>query len=87
MSVAAAGPSSDFLLAKSGDIVVVEEGSPAIDARKSDWWVARVIHVVGSARDPCVSSLLQVACVDTGMIRTINADLVKGLLVAKGLML
>ena len=70
----------DFLLARSGDIVVVEEDSLVVGGQKADWWVGYVIHVAGSARDPCVNSLFQVACVDTGVVRTVNADLVRGIL-------
>ena len=85
MSVVSAGVAPDFLLVKPGDIVVVEEDSPVVGAGKADWWVAHVIHVVGAARDARVNSLFQVACIDTGMIRTINADLVKGILRPKDL--
>ena len=80
MSVVSAGASFDFLLVKPGDIVVVEEGLPMIGPSPADWWVARVIYAVGGARDSQANSLFQVACVDTGMIRTINADLVRGIL-------
>ena len=76
MSVA----SRDFLLVMPGDIVVVQEGAQSIEADGVDWWVGYVIHAVGGARDPRVNSLFQVVCVDTGMIRTVNADLVKGTL-------
>tara|TARA_B100000029_G_scaffold488580_1_gene545301 strand:- start:698 stop:964 length:267 start_codon:yes stop_codon:yes gene_type:complete len=85
MSVVSAGVAPDFLLVKPGDIVVVEEDSPVVGAGKADWWVAHVIHVVGAARDARANSLFQVACIDTGMIRTINADLVKGILRPKDL--
>ena len=85
MSVAAADTAFDFLLAKPGDIVVVEEDSLMVGAGKANWWVGHVMHVVGGARDPRVNSLFQVACVDTGVIRTINADVVKGILRPKDL--
>lgn len=80
MSVVSARASFDFLLVKPGDIVVVEEDLPVIGSSPADWWVARVIYAVGGARDSQANSLFQVACVDTGMIRTINADLVRGIL-------
>ena len=70
----------DFLLTKLGDIVVIEEESSTIVGEKADWWVGYVIHAVGGARDPCANSLFQVVCVDTGFVRTINADAVKGIL-------
>jgi len=85
MSVATVDVAPDFLLVKSGDIVVVEEGSSGGRVSTTDWWLGHVIHVVGGARDPGSPSLFQVACVDTGMIRTINADLVQGVLRPKDL--
>ena len=81
MSAAASG----FLLAKPGDIVVVEDIPPVFGAEEADWWVGHVIHVTGGARDPYANSLFQVVCVDTGMIRTVNADVVKGILRPKDL--
>ena len=85
MSVAVADVALDFLIVKPGDIVVVEEDSLMVGAGKANWWVGHVMHVVGGARDPRVNSLFQVACVDTGVIRTINADVVKGILRPKDL--
>ena len=41
-----------------------------------DWWMADVIHVDGSARDPKVPTLFQVADVDAGLVRWVCADLV-----------
>ena len=73
----------EFLLVKPGDIVVVEDDALVVEGKKIDWWVAYVMYVVGGARDPRSNSLFQVACVDTGVIRTINADVVKGILRAK----
>ena len=35
-----------------------------------------VIYKEGGARDPKVSTLFQIACVDTAVIRWFNADLV-----------
>ncbi len=70
----------DFLRVRLGDIVAIEEDSPGVGVSKNDWWVGRVIYVVGGARDPCSNSLFQVVCVDTGIIRTINSDVVKGIL-------
>ena len=48
--------------------VVVSEGE--------DWWMGDVIWMEGGARDPRVPTLFQIACVDTGTIRWVNADLV-----------
>ena len=80
MQVASSDSSPDFLRAEPGDIVVVEEASVFHDKWKSGWWLAHVIHVIGGARDPSVNSLFQVVDVDTGIVKTINADLVKGIL-------
>jgi len=80
MPVVVVDVAPDFLRAKFGDIVVIEEDSPLFEADNLDWWVGRVIHAVGGARDPLPSSLFQVACIDTGIIRTVNADAVKGVL-------
>lgn len=57
-----------FLAVRIGDRVAVA-GSDA------DWWIGDVIHAEGGAR--CgANSLFQIACVDSGVIRTINADAV-----------
>ena len=44
------------------------------DTEKDDWWMGQVIFCEGGARDPKVNSLVQVADVDTGVIRWINTD-------------
>ncbi|MFZ9974822.1 MAG: DUF3104 domain-containing protein [Vulcanococcus sp.] len=54
-----------FLAVQVGDLVAVQG--------RSDWWVGQVIHAEGGAR--CnANSLFQIACIDTGVIRTVNAD-------------
>ena len=58
-----------FLAVRVGDLVAVE-GPPGAPA---DWWVGQVIHAEGGAR--CnANSLFQIACIDSGVIRTVNAD-------------
>ena len=57
-----------FLHVKAGMTVVVSEGE--------NWWMGDVIYKEGGARDPKVPTLFQTACVDTGVIRWVNADLV-----------
>ena len=60
-----------FLAVRVGDLVAVQA--------PSDWWVGQVIHAEGGAR--CnANSLFQIACVDTGVIRTVNADAVLDIL-------
>ena len=43
------------------------------EVSEGDWWMAQVIFCEGGARDPKVNSLFQVADVNTGIIRWINA--------------
>ena len=40
------------------------------------WWMGDVIYRERGARDPKVPTLFQIACVDTGVICWVNADLV-----------
>ena len=44
--------------------------------RSEKWWMADVIFVEGGARNPKVPTLFQVADVDSGVVRWVNADLV-----------
>ena len=57
-----------FLSVKPGMTVVVTE--------EDSWWMGDVLFKEGGARNPKVPTLFQIACVDTGMIRWVNADLV-----------
>ena len=68
------------LMVIPGDLVVVEEGA---NPSCRDWWLGHVIHAGCGARNPHSNSLFQVADIDTGFIRIINADLVKGILRAR----
>ena len=62
-----------FLAVQLGDVVAVQAG----DRR----WLGQVIHAEGGAR--ChANSLFQIACVDSGVIRTVNADAVLDILQA-----
>ena len=38
-----------------------------------DWWMGQVIHCGGAARDPSIQNLFQIADVDSGLIRWVNA--------------
>ena len=61
---------SIFLAVTCGDVVIVQESEgPAAD----NWWMGEIIHIVSGARS-LEPSLFQVACIDTGVIKTINAD-------------
>ena len=69
-SSAVEGGDAAFLHVRPGHFVIV--GSD--NTEKDDWWMGQVIFCEGGARDPKVNSLFQVADVDTGVIRWINAD-------------
>tara|TARA_B100000700_G_scaffold310775_1_gene391755 strand:+ start:213 stop:479 length:267 start_codon:yes stop_codon:yes gene_type:complete len=73
-------PSPEFLRARSGDFVVIQEDLPFPANGKSDWWVGQILHVVGGSRKSSYNSIFQVANIDTGQIKDINADLVVGIL-------
>lgn len=69
-----------FLAVRVGDVVAVQ-ADPGQPGEAADWWAGQVIHAEGGAR--CgANSLFQVACIDTGVIRTVNADAVVDILVA-----
>ena len=50
-----------------------ETGQPD---QPESWWMADVIFVEGGARNPKVPTIFQVADVDSGAVRWVNADLV-----------
>jgi hypothetical protein len=66
-----------FLSVKAGMTVIVQHlpeiGQPD---QSESWWMADVIFVEGGARNPKVPTLFQVADVDSGVVRWVNADLV-----------
>jgi hypothetical protein len=66
-----------FLSVKAGMTVIVRH-LPEVGREQDEesWWMADVIHVDGGARNPKVPTLFQVADVDDGTVRWINADLV-----------
>ena len=61
---------SIFLAVTSGDVVIVQDNQRHAP---ESWWMGEVIHIVSGARGPD-PSLFQVACIDTGVIKTVNAD-------------
>ena len=66
-----------FLSAKSGDVVVVWDDPSLVGSESTDWWMGEILWVEGGARDPKVPTLFQISDVDTGVIRWVNADQVK----------
>ncbi len=67
----------EFLSVKCGDLVAVVSLS---HGKTNDWWVAQVLSRVGNSLDPQINTLFQVIDVDTGNVKTINADLVIGII-------
>ena len=65
-----------FLHVRPGHFVIV--GGDQLD--QGDWWMGQVIFCEGSARHPRLPSLFQVADVDTGVIKWINADAVSNVI-------
>ena len=56
---------------------------PARRTADQDWCMGQVIHCGEAARDPKARNLLQIADVDSGEIRWVNADLVTNILPSK----
>ena len=61
-----------FLHVRPGHFVIVAGDQPD----QGDWWMGQVLFCEGSARHSRLPSLFQVADVDTGVIKWINADAV-----------
>ena len=59
-------------------MTVIVQHLPQVGHRsiEGQWWMANVIHVDGGARNPRIPTMFQVADVDDGAIRWVNADLV-----------
>ena len=56
--------------------VIVRHDFLVGEEQDKDWWMGLVLHCNGGARDPKVYTLFQIADVDSGVIRWVNADLV-----------
>ena len=69
-----------FLSVDPGLTVIVKHDFQTGEKRDKDWWMGQVIHCGGGARDPKVHNLFQIADVDSGVIRWVNADLVTHIL-------
>ena len=66
-----------FLSVKAGMTVIVKHlPEIGLPDQPECWWMADVIFVEGGARNPKVPTLFQVADVDSGAVRWVNADLV-----------
>ena len=65
-----------FLDVKPGMTVIVRCDYLTGETQNKDWWMGHVVHCGGAARNPGIHNLFQVADVDSGVIRWVNADLV-----------
>ena len=70
-----------FLGVTPGDTVVVFKREKLVDSDYPDWFMATVLFVEGSARNPKAPSLFQVADIDTGTIQFVNADQVEKVMI------
>ena len=68
-----ASPEKVFLRVSHGDLVAVLRNDEPNAQR--DCWIGKVLQVIGSARGK-EPSLFQIACIETGRIHMVNADLV-----------
>ena len=69
---------SIFLTAKCGDLVAICPSRNSV----YDWWAGLIISSQGSSVDASVNTLFQVVDIDTGVVKTINADIVRGIIKA-----
>ena len=70
-----------FLDVAPGMTVIVKHDYLTGEKADKDWWMGQVIHNCGgAARDPSIHNLFQIADVDSGVIRWVNADLVTHIL-------
>ena len=63
-----------FLEANPGNFVVIEDNSSIEVNHEPTWWIGFIIHIIKGARDSQQSSLFQIANIDSGEIKTVNAD-------------
>ena len=69
-----------FLDVTPGMTVIAQHDHLTGEKADKDWWMGHVIHCGGAARDPKVNNLFQIADVDSGEIRWVNADLITHIL-------
>ena len=72
----------EFLFVKSGDHVVIKNEKPPGNTQngRHEYWIGQVINCIGGARNPNSWTLFQVANIDNGKIKIINADTVERIL-------
>jgi len=75
----------NFLSVRSGDCVAINSQRNYYSSSQNiqDYWIGRVIHCIGGARDPNSWTLFQVINIDNGEVKIINADTVEMILMPK----
>ncbi len=71
-----------FLDVAPGMTVIVKHDYLTGEKADKDWWIGQVTHYNGAARDPKIHNLFQIADVDSGVMRWVNAELVTHILPA-----
>tara|TARA_B100001057_G_C22592493_1_gene849565 strand:- start:536 stop:847 length:312 start_codon:yes stop_codon:yes gene_type:complete len=69
-----------FLGIKPGDVVLVWDHPELVDSDSAAWWLGEVIVMDRAAAHSREPSLVQVADVDSGVIRWVNAHCVQKLM-------
>ena len=69
-----------FVAVKPGDVVLVWDHPELVDSDSSAWWLGEVIVMDRAATHSREPSLVQVADVDSGVVRWVNADCVQKLM-------
>ena len=81
MRFVSSNSSHHFLCVELGDYVVISDEAKAnSNVSYENCWFAQIISVIGGARNPLEKSLFQVIDIDTGIVKTINADKVIAIL-------
>lgn len=75
MTVSSNDGGSVFLQVECGDFIAI---APS-EEHPARWWVGQVLSKVGNSIDPSINSLFQVIDIDTGIIKIVNADYVRGI--------
>ena len=69
-----------FVAVKPGDVVLVWDHPELVDSDSSAWWLGEVIVMDRASTHSREPSLVQVADVDSGVIRWVNTDCVQKLM-------
>nr|WP_244279557.1 DUF3104 domain-containing protein [Synechococcus sp. UW179A] len=67
-------PAPGLLDARPGNFVIIRATQPIAELANDDWWMGQIIWCESRARHLSVDALLQVANVDDGSLRWVNAS-------------